>query len=55
MAGLTISRDLFFSKFYDFAMECADNTIAGVVKKNGAINKRIDQALVKSVAVYYAL
>ena len=55
MAGLTISRDLFFSKFYDFAMECADNTMAGVVKKNGAINKRIDQALVKSVAVYYAL
>lgn len=55
MAGLTISRDFFFSKFYNFAMECADNTMAGVVKKNGAINKRIDQDLVKSVAVYYAL
>ena len=38
MAGLTISRDLFFSKYYDFAMECADNTLAGFVKKNGAIN-----------------
>lgn len=55
MAGLTISREFFFSKFYNFAMECADNTMAGVVKKNGAINKRIDQDLVKSVAVYYAL
>lgn len=55
MAGLTISRDLFFSKFYNFAKECADNTMAGVVKKNGPINKRIDQDLVKSIAVYYAL
>lgn len=55
MAGLTISRDLFFSKFYNFAMECAGNTLAGVVKKNGPINRRIDQDLVKSIAVYYAL
>ena len=47
MAGLNISRDLFFSKFYDFAMECADKTIAGFVKNNGDINKRIDQGPVK--------
>lgn len=55
MAGLTTSRDLFFKEYYGFAMDCASITLAGVVKKNGPINKRIDQGLVKSVAVYYAL